>query len=120
MSPDEVIIFDTYNVFLKAIQEPEENGPYRFMITIFDNEDDDSEIKRPRIELPSAATYDDYKSAIFDGNGVLELLGYNLDGSIHTLFVLNWNHTEEQYDTVPIKFDGMDFYPFDEVTPNES
>lgn len=116
MTIDEPIIFNQYSVFLKAVQDPEENGVYRYMITIFE---EDEENPKPRIEIPSMATYSDYRMAIFDGNGVLELLGFNLDGEIHTLFVLKWDAEKQEYKTEPLRFDGVDFFPTEEKGEEE-
>lgn len=109
-----------YQCQIKAVEVitekpvPKKKRKWIYVVSLVDNEKT-SDDKTNVIEVPSLHEYSTPEDAIQDAYGITRLLGFiiiNLeDSSRLEVFVLNWDHKQENYKVNKIYYDGMDFFP---------
>ena len=99
---DDVIIFD-YLPEIIAIHN-DENDSWFYNVVLYQDHD------KTAYRIRSSLQYKNKEDAIMDANGVIELLGYNLEEKI---LVSCFRVIEDDVIDDPIVFDGTDFYPYE-------
>lgn len=127
MIEDELV--DCYTVEIKAIEnyiDEKNESTWKFIVLYKIIDDDVVEITpstefKKVIEIVSYREYEDMLDAIQDAYGVIELIGFQFVGDKpQEVEVLRYNPVDNDYVADYVLYDGMDFYPPETKSENET
>ena len=99
---DDVIIFDYLPEII--VIHNDENDSWFYNVVLYQDHD------KTAYRIRSSLQYKNKEDAIMDANGIIELLGYNLEEKI---MVSCFRVVDDDVIDEPIMFDGTDFYPYE-------